>query len=74
MTLREESEWVETVQAGWNVLAGTDPNRIFAAVMKPASCHSDPQSLYGDGDAARRIVQALLDKMEKGTRLTSEHR
>jgi len=37
VTLREESEWVETVQAGGNMLAGTNPDRIFAAAMKQAS-------------------------------------
>ncbi len=62
VTLREKSEWVETVQAGWNTLAGTDPDRIFAAAMKPAPFQSGPQSLYNDGRSAKRIVQALLEK------------
>jgi UDP-N-acetylglucosamine 2-epimerase len=61
VTLREETEWVETVQAGRNTLVGTDPDRIFTATVKQASLRGGLQSLYGDGHAASRIVQALLE-------------
>ena len=59
VTLRNETEWVETVATGWNTLAGTDPERILAAVARrpdPATPHPD---LYGDGMTARRIVEIL---------------
>jgi UDP-N-acetylglucosamine 2-epimerase len=59
VTLREETEWVETVAAGWNVLAGTDAGRIVAAVhARPDKCRRHP-ALYGDGMTARRIVDIL---------------
>ncbi len=58
LTLREETEWVETVQAGWNVLVGTDPVRIqhtARSLLPPAA----RPPLYGDGRAAERCVLAL---------------
>ena len=58
VTLREETEWVETVELGWNTLAGADTERITAAVtemVKPA----ERPDVYGDGHAAEAIVDAL---------------
>jgi UDP-N-acetylglucosamine 2-epimerase (non-hydrolysing)/UDP-GlcNAc3NAcA epimerase len=37
VTLREETEWVETVESGWNVLAGVETERILAAILKVSS-------------------------------------
>ena len=58
-TLRDETEWTETVGAGWNVLVGADPNRIVAAVTSFAPPPERP-SLYVDGRASERIA-AILD-------------
>ena len=62
ITLREESEWVETIQSGWNTLTGTDPDAIFAAAMKPPPSTACLNHLFGDGHSAAKIVQALLDQ------------
>jgi len=63
VTLRDETEWVETVEGGWNTLAGTDPERIVAAAMSPA-LPVDPRSHYGDGHAAERVVRILARSHE----------
>ncbi len=58
VTMREETEWVETVEAGWNILAGNHPQAIINALRLP-----EPQTprgtLYGEGDAALRIARSL---------------
>jgi UDP-N-acetylglucosamine 2-epimerase (non-hydrolysing) len=60
VTLREETEWVETVEAGWNSLVGTDPEAIRAALIGDRDRPPKP-SLYGDGTAAEAIVAALAE-------------
>lgn len=58
VTLRDETEWVETVQAGWNCLAGATAEKIVDAVrtFDPPAQRPD---LYGDGRAAAQCVALL---------------
>ena len=62
ITLREETEWVETVSAGWNSLAGVDAKRIrtLYETWKP---QGERPLLYGDGHAAEKISQILQNEL-----------
>lgn len=56
-TVRTETEWVETIELGWNVLANT-AEEIAAAVTRPRPEGSDAAP-YGDGNAAERVISVL---------------
>jgi UDP-N-acetylglucosamine 2-epimerase len=61
VTLRDETEWVETVENGVNFLSGADTDVIVAAYQKALTVDVQPkEGLYGDGHAADKIVNALI--------------
>lgn len=60
ITLRENTEWVETVEEGWNILVGTDRERILKAI-KEFQPTGASRGLYGNGNAANEICRILRD-------------
>jgi UDP-GlcNAc3NAcA epimerase len=59
VTLRDETEWTETVDMGWNRLVGANAAQIVAAVEQAAPPEQWP-ALYGEGAAGEKIVEALV--------------
>jgi UDP-N-acetylglucosamine 2-epimerase (non-hydrolysing)/UDP-GlcNAc3NAcA epimerase len=63
VTLRDRTEWMETVHAGWNVIVGLDADAARAALERERPAERPP--LYGDGRAGERVVQAILALRER---------
>ncbi|MCK9592806.1 MAG: UDP-N-acetylglucosamine 2-epimerase (non-hydrolyzing) [Methanoregula sp.] len=60
ITMRENTEWIETLTGGWNVLVGADQFKILAAMK--ADVHRDVNNtVFGKGDAAKRIVKVIQE-------------
>jgi UDP-N-acetylglucosamine 2-epimerase len=57
VTIRPSTEWVETVEHGWNVLVDLDAHAALEALQREPPARRP--ELYGDGHAGERVVQAL---------------
>jgi len=58
VTLRDETEWVETVEAGWNQIAGCSAEEIIACHDADLNKHEIKE--YGDGHAADKVINAIV--------------
>lgn len=64
LTARDETEWVELVEDGYNMLVGANENRIFESAQKILTQSSFSESgLYGDGKSAEYIVKHLMSEL-----------
>lgn len=61
VTLRAETEWVETVETGWNQLIGNELERLPSALTQAPP--AERPDLFGGGKAAERVVQALEQRL-----------
>jgi UDP-GlcNAc3NAcA epimerase len=57
VTLRDRTEWVETVESGWNTLVDLDPDAALAALGRRPP--AERPELYGGGHAAERVAEVL---------------
>jgi len=61
ITLRDETEWIETVNMGWNQIVGADEQAILMALQKIKQMDMAEEVPYGDGNTAEKIVRQLLN-------------
>ena len=62
ITMREETEWIETVSTGWNTLVGVDAEKFRAAMEAPLPAERPP--IFGDGNASKRIAELTVAHLE----------
>ena len=59
VTLRPETEWVETVETGWNLLVDSDAERLIWAVEEHSWPTGEPPPIFGDGRASEKVFMEL---------------
>jgi UDP-N-acetylglucosamine 2-epimerase len=63
LTLRPETEWIETIQSGWNHLVGVDPDLIIDAIRNLEIPDTSLMQAFGDGFAAHKIASIISNSM-----------
>ncbi|RJQ27857.1 MAG: UDP-N-acetylglucosamine 2-epimerase (non-hydrolyzing) [Peptococcaceae bacterium] len=63
ITLRENTEWIETVEDGWNVLVGADTEKIVRMVKEFDPSPKNHRERYGSGNAGRRIADTIKEEL-----------
>ena len=62
ITLRKETEWVETLDGGWNRIVGTDPEKIRSAIETNFNADIEQKNYFGDGQSAQKTIDIILEE------------
>ena len=61
ITMRNNTEWIETVESGWNMIVGADQKKITESILKSSpTTNSSTSELFGDGKTAEKIIKILV--------------
>lgn len=63
ITMRDETEWVETIKEGWNVLVGTNKEKILEKI-KNFNPSNDQKEIFGDGNASKKIIEIIKESIK----------
>jgi UDP-GlcNAc3NAcA epimerase len=67
VTVRDQTEWTELVEAGWNVLAPPGSGTLVAVIRQSMAAERGPRpDLFGDGTAGDRVAVALEEFLRQG--------
>ena len=61
ITIRNNTEWIETIQEGWNTLVGTDSEKIIRAIKTWYPSNANRKQIFGKGDTSKVISDKILD-------------
>lgn len=64
VTIRENTEWVETVSEGWNILVGTDVERVVNSIRNWYPTQRNRSKVFGDGNTSEIISKKILEIIE----------
>jgi UDP-GlcNAc3NAcA epimerase len=73
ITLRDETEWIETVQNGWNIIVGSNSDFILDAIRNSSTGKKRPL-LYGSGNTAEKIVNRIAEKWLDNSKIDREEK
>ncbi|MDQ3085052.1 MAG: UDP-N-acetyl glucosamine 2-epimerase, partial [Thermoproteota archaeon] len=61
--IRRNTEWIETVTEGWNVLTDTNPDKIITSVRKWIPTKITQNQVFGKGNTSKVIKKIIIDEI-----------